>query len=271
MTLLATLRREQLPHPPLTLLFTVREESGLWGARHLDLGDLGGPRWASTSTARRPASSPSAPSGRRAGRSRSPARRRTPALHPEQGISATLVAAARAGRRAAPRLVRQGPRGGSEGTSNVGSFGGRDGGRAGGATNVVTDYVSSRARRAATTSASSTRIVEAYRRLRGGGAGPRARRAPAAQVEFTSRLHYHPFRLRGERARRARPRARDGARPDAELRVTNGGLDANWLVHHGIPTITFGAGQNDIHTVEEFVDLADFLGGCRLAVALARA
>src|SRR5712692_7848148 len=26
----ATLRKRQVPHPPLTLLFTVREESGLW-------------------------------------------------------------------------------------------------------------------------------------------------------------------------------------------------------------------------------------------------
>ena len=33
---------------------------------------------------------------------------------------------------------------------------------------------------------------------------------------------------------------------------TNGGLDANWMVRHGIPTVTFGAGQNEIHTVEEW-------------------
>src|SRR5947207_13659621 len=31
-TLAATLIEFNLPHPPLTLLFTVREESGLWGA-----------------------------------------------------------------------------------------------------------------------------------------------------------------------------------------------------------------------------------------------
>ena len=42
------------------------------------------------------------------------------------------------------------------------------------------------------------------------------------------------------------------------VRVTNGGLDANWMVRHGIPTVTFGAGQNEIHTVEEWVDLAEF-------------
>lgn len=50
-------------------------------------------------------------------------------------------------------------------------------------------------------------------------------------------------------------------------RVTNGGLDANWMVKHGIPTVTFGAGQNDIHTVKEWVDLVEFEAGCNLAVA----
>src|SRR5205807_6608821 len=39
-TLLATLLRNNLPHPPLTFLFTVREESGLWGARYVDKRDL---------------------------------------------------------------------------------------------------------------------------------------------------------------------------------------------------------------------------------------
>ena len=55
----------------------------------------------------------------------------------------------------------------------------------------------------------------------------------------------------------------------AGLAPTNGGLDANWLVKHGVPTITFGAGQNNVHMVEEFVDVPDYLDGCRLALALA--
>jgi tripeptide aminopeptidase len=68
--------------------------------------------------------------------------------------------------------------------------------------------------------------------------------------------------------RRARAAAeRIGLEP--MLRVSNGGLDANWLVRHGVPTVTFGAGQNDIHTVGEWVDVPQFLAGCRLAVSLA--
>ena len=42
-TLAAELAKQKLDHPPLTLLFCVREESGLYGARFVDKADLGGP------------------------------------------------------------------------------------------------------------------------------------------------------------------------------------------------------------------------------------
>ncbi|MBU2534392.1 MAG: M28 family peptidase, partial [Alphaproteobacteria bacterium] len=41
-TLASELMRRKPDHPPITLLFTVREESGLWGARMVDKADLGG-------------------------------------------------------------------------------------------------------------------------------------------------------------------------------------------------------------------------------------
>ncbi|HMF11475.1 MAG TPA: M20/M25/M40 family metallo-hydrolase, partial [Gemmataceae bacterium] len=84
------------------------------------------------------------------------------------------------------------------------------------------------------------------------------------------RLDYHPFRIRPDApvVRHALEAARRAGLV-ATTRVTNGGLDANWLVRHGIPTITFGAGQRNVHTIEEYVDLGDFLRGCRLALALA--
>ena len=92
----------------------------------------------------------------------------------------------------------------------------------------------------------------------------------SAKVGFSTRLDYYPFRLREDApvVQRALAAAHS-AGLDARTRVTNGGLDANWLVRHGIPTITFGAGENNVHTIEEFVELADFLEGCRFALALA--
>jgi tripeptide aminopeptidase len=58
-----------------------------------------------------------------------------------------------------------------------------------------------------------------------------------------------------------------GLAPD--VRVANGGLDANSLVRHGIPTVTFGAGQNAVHTVDEWIDLAQFERACGLAIKVA--
>ena len=68
-------------------------------------------RWASTSTASSAPELIIGASGRTAGRSRSSARRRTPALRPRRGISATLVGGLGPGRGAARGLVRQGREG----------------------------------------------------------------------------------------------------------------------------------------------------------------
>ena len=64
-----------------------------------------------------------------------------------------------------------------------------------------------------------------------------------AKVKFTSRLDYVPFRLKDDAAvvKRAVAAAK-GIKLKPTTKVTNGGLDANWMVKHGIPTVTFGAG-----------------------------
>ena len=56
-----------------------------------------------------------------------------------------------------------------------------------------------------------------------------------------------------------------------ELAVTNGGLDANWLTAHGIPTVTLGCGQRNIHTAAEELDIAEFQQARRIALRLATA
>jgi len=48
-----------------------------------------------------------------------------------------------------------------------------------------------------------------------------------------------------------------------------GGLDANWLDKHGIPTVTIGAGQREVHTVKEYVELDEYVMGCKIAVLAA--
>jgi tripeptide aminopeptidase len=114
-------------------------------------------------------------------------------------------------------------------------------------------------------------ITAAYRNaFRGAANAVHDQRGGCAKVRFRSRLDYYPFRIRDTApVVRQALAAAEAAGFQPALRVTNGGLDANWLVRHGIPTITFGAGQNNVHTIDEFVDVKEFARGCRLALALA--
>jgi tripeptide aminopeptidase len=54
-----------------------------------------------------------------------------------------------------------------------------------------------------------------------------------------------------------------------ERAISNGGLDANWLNAHGIPTVTLGCGQVNVHTISEQLDLAAYRDACRIALRLA--
>jgi tripeptide aminopeptidase len=270
-TVAATLRERQLPHPPLTLLFTVREESGLWGARYVDPAGLGKPLEAFNIDGRMASEITIGAVGAERWQAEVFGKAAHAGVHPEQGISATLVASL-----ALTQVHKDGwfgkvSRDGCEGTANVGSFGGQGGQSAGVATNVVTDYTLIRGE-ARSHDARFVRIItNAYRdAFRTAAKQIRDDRGRTAKVRFETRHDYHPFRLKAtapvvHHALAAAKQA--GLQPT--LRVTNGGLDANWLVRHGIPTVTFGAGQNNIHTVDEYVDVAEFANACRIALAVA--
>jgi tripeptide aminopeptidase len=270
-TLAATLLERGVPHPPLTLLFTVREESGLWGARHVDLDALGKPVYAFNVDGGVPSEITVGAVGADRWEVEIVGRASHAGAHPERGVSATAVTAL-----ALADVFRDGwfgkvKRDGREGTSNIGSVGDRDGRSAGQATNVVTDFALVRGESRSHDIRFCGAITNAYKKAFEGAAKKVADdRGRPARVKFRSRRDYYPFRLKDTApvVRHAQAAAfYAGMKPI--LRTTNGGLDANWMVRHGIPTITFGAGQRDVHTINEYVELADFLGGCRLALALA--
>ena len=270
-TLAATLLEHKLPYPPLTLLFTVREESGLYGARHLNPADLGGVEMGFNIDGGIPSDLTIGAVGAERWQVEITGKASHAGVHPEQGISATMVAAlALAEVRGSGWFgkVRQGER---EGTSNVGPFGGRDGRCAGDATNVVTDYVYIRGESRSHDPKFFKEITKAYAAaFKNAATKVVDDEGRKGKVKFTSQLDYYPFRMKESApvVKHAESAAASlGMEP--KLRVGNGGLDANWLVKHGIPTVTFGAGQNAIHTVKEWVDIPRFLAGCRMALAAA--
>jgi tripeptide aminopeptidase len=270
-TLAATLCERELPHPPLTLLFTVREESGLWGARNVDRADLGAPAEGYNIDGRSAAEITVGAVGAARWRAEVRGRAAHAGVAPQRGVSATLVASLALAEVYDGGWFGKIRRGDQEGTSNVGIFGGPEGQSAGVATNVVTDHVvvdgESRSHDPHFVRAITAAYREAFRKSAGRVRDDRGR---GAKVRFEARRDYDPFRLKPETpvVRRAVAAARSVGL-EATLRVSNGGLDANWLVRHGIPTVTFGAGQNNIHAIGEYVDLVEFNRACRMALALA--
>jgi tripeptide aminopeptidase len=270
-SLARTLYAHDLPHPPLTLLFTVREESGLHGARNVDVDMLGGPKFGFNFDGRLANEITIGAVGAQRWECEIFGKAAHAGVAPEKGISATAVASL-----AIADVVRHGwfgrvIQGEHRGTSNVGSISGADGGSAGQATNVVTDYVLVKGESRSHDPKVAAAITAAYKAaFRAAATQVRDAAGKPARVKFTGRLDYTPFRLKENSPAVALARKAilaTGREP--KLKIADGGLDANWLVKHGVPTLTFGAGQNNIHTTDEFVDLNEFAAGCRVAVALA--
>ncbi len=267
-----TLIKHKLPHPPITLLFTVREESGLHGARELNPADLGGPVMCINVDGQRASELIVGAVGQENWEVEIKGRASHAGVAPEKGISATLVGAIALAEAKNAGWFGKVVKPDGRGTSNVGIFGGKEGKvAAGDATNVVTDYAYIRGEARSPEAAFATRIAEGYKE-----AFAKAKAAvvdhegDTAEVKFSHVTSYPPFKLEEDTPivkRAAKARGMLGIEPS--YLFSNGGLDANWLDKHGIPTITIGAGQAEIHTIKEYVNLAEYEKGCRLGLLMA--
>jgi len=270
-SLAETLIKHKLPHPPLSLLFMVREESGIQGARYMDKADLKGATMCFNFDSRLATELITGAVGQENWEVEIKGKAAHAGLAPEKGISSTLVAAAALveARRAGwfGKVVKAE----GKGTSNVGVFGGRNGKAAGEATNVVTDYAylkgEARSSDAAFASAIAVGFREAFKKAQ---ADVKDADGGIAEVKFEQVQAYPPFnQSEGQPVVKHAIKAAESIGLKPTTLFSNGGLDANWLVTHGLPTVTFGAGQYEVHTVNEYVDVPEFLRGCRVAVAAA--
>jgi acetylornithine deacetylase/succinyl-diaminopimelate desuccinylase-like protein len=137
---------------------------------------------------------------------------------------------------------------GRAGTSNVGLVSGADDGSAGIATNVVTDYVRVLGESRSQDAKFVKEITIAYRTafIKAASSVTNAV-GKTSRVRFTRSTAYHPFRMKESAAvvrRAVAAVSRQGRTPN--VRIAKGGLDANWMVRHGIPTVRFGAGPSSL-------------------------
>jgi tripeptide aminopeptidase len=263
-TALAILRGK-VPHPPLTFLFAIQEEVGLYGARFVKAADLGRPRLAFNFDG---GAVEKITVGATGGYRMDVTIEGIPAhagVAPEKGASAIGAAAV-----AIASLVEDGWHGlvekdGKRGTSNVGVM------HAGSATNVVADRAELKVEARSHDPAFRGRIVKAIEKaFHDAVRQVRTADGSTGRVTVEGRLDYEAFRLADDEpcVVAAREAVRSIGR-EPRLDVSNGGLDANWMAANGVPTVTLGCGQMEIHTTKEQLDLDAFEAACTVALRLA--
>ena len=270
-SLAAELARQKLDHPPITLLFCVREESGLWGARHVDKAALGPVAMAFNWDGGAASNVGIGAVGADRWEVEIFGRASHAGVAPERGISATLILGLALADLRANGWFGKVVQGDRQGTSNVGPVTGGPGRPAGDATNVVTDYMHVRGESRSHDAKFCKEITAAFKAaFTKAAADVTNTEGKAGRAKFTAHTDYHPFKQKATLpvVKRAIAAVEASGRT-ASVRVANGGLDANWMVRHGIPTVTFGAGQNEVHTVDEWINLDEFEAACGLAVRLA--
>jgi len=260
-----TLLEEDLPHPPLTLMWAVQEEIGLVGARYVTASKLGSPKMCFNWDGGAANVATIGATGAFHLEITVRGKAAHAGAHPEDGVSAIAIASM-----AISDLVANGwhgliVKGKKTGTSNIGVI------RGGAATNVVTDRVDLEAEARSHDPAFRQKIVEAIIAAFAKAAKSlRSASGERGQVEFDIQDKYESFRLDKKElsvATAVDAIHRRGLEPD--LRISNGGLDANWMTAHGFPTVTLGCGQSGIHTTAETLDLDQFEHACEIALDLA--
>ena len=259
--------RNKLPHPPLTLFFPVQEETGLYGARYLTATMLGKPKLAYNFDG---GSSSKLTMGG-TGAYRMIINIQGIATHagirPQDGISAIAIASLaitqlhRGGWLG--RVRKQGKLGGW-GTSNIGYF------NAPGSTNVVSNHAVLHAEVRSHNPRFRKRMLNAFSTAFKDALGRVTNVADqTGTVNIDVELDYEAFELKKtEPCVKAAEAAIHAVGDKPHHAVIDGGLDANWLYVHGIPTVTMGAGQENQHTVDESLNLYEYCQACRIALHL---
>lgn len=264
-TAVIELLRSGVDHAPVTLLFCIQEEIGLHGARHLNREALGRVDAAFNFDGGTVEKLTCGATG---------GERLTITLHgiaahagvsPQSGASAIVMAA-----NAISTLHQNGWLGRVDkpgigmGTANVGVIHGGD------ATNVITPLVTLRAEARSHDAAMRHRIVSEIEQVfRAAASAVTSDDGRAGDVEFESRVDYESFALAEDDPSALAAEAAVRAVGREPFRsISDGGLDANWLFRHGIPAVTLGCGQRNIHTADERLCIADFLDACRIALHL---
>ena len=241
--IIRTLKEKKLPHPPLRIIFTIAEETGLQGAKvlpdkvmkadfglTLDGGDI------EKVVCKAPTQYSLAATiiGRTA----------HAGIHPEDGINAIKVASVAIAQMRLGRIDK-------ETTANIGVI------KGGTATNIIPETVELKGEARSHDPKKLDRQVEHMER-----ALLKACQRYRARLKLKVERMYRSFELGKESSFIAMVVAgmkAAGIKPVIEK--TGGGSDANIFNEWGIPTVILGVGADNVHTNREQIKVADLVNG----------
>lgn len=254
METLRCLKEQNLPHGDIQVVFTVCEEQGVAGSRHLDKNLLHADYGFCLDSSGRPGKIIFAAPGQNKIFAKIHGKTAHGGLAPEKGINAIKKAA---------EILMDVPtsRIDEETTCNIGIING------GTATNIVPDLVEiamdCRSRDHKKMEALTERIVKAYEE---GG------KKTGVKVDVEVHHSYDPFCLpKDSDCIRLAAKAAEELGLPVDIAATGGGSDSSHLNGLGIPTTVLGTGMTNCHTVEEILLEEDLYMTCEWALAIVTA
>lgn len=248
---LRQLTEQQLPHGDIQVVFTVAEEGGLNGAKHLDTSKVKADFGYALDSGGSPGEVIIMAPGQDSLDVKIMGKKAHAGVAPEEGINAIVVAGK------AMAQLKQG-RIDFETTANVGVI------KGGIATNIVPDMVElaceARSRSMEKLKAQTAHMKETFEKLAA---------EHGAKAEVIVRREYDSFVL----AEDSLPvtvavKAIEKLGFPLDKKGTGGGSDANLFNSFGIPTAVLGVGMSKVHTTEEFIKEVDLYNTGELVLAL---
>lgn len=250
---LKVLEENRLPHGDIEIVFSICEEIGLYGARHLDLSsikskccfvyDIGAPVGAIIIAAPTHDNIEAVVMGKAA----------HAGADPENGINAIYAASLAIANMKLGRIDQ-------ETTANIGIITG------GKATNIVPDLCEVKGEaRSLDKSKLESQIAQMKRAFDQAGGETGARidmKVERSYSGYNLSQDNIAFKIAMEAARRA------GISPKVD--ATGGGSDANIFNEHGITAVPIGVGYDKPHTNEEYIAINDLVLSAKMAVEIAR-
>lgn len=242
---------KEIPRGPLQVIFTVAEEGGLNGAKHMEPSLLKADFGYALDSGGAPGEIINMAPGQNNITAVVHGKKAHAGVAPEDGINAIVVAGA------ALTEMRYG-RIDFETTANIGIISG------GVATNIVPDMVEikceARSRNMEKLEVQTQHMKETFEQVVAGHGG---------RAEVTVKESYGPYVLTEDAP--VVTLAVDATKSIGlvpEIKATGGGSDANFFNNYGVPTAVLGVGMSKVHTADEYIKEIDLYNSAELVIAL---